>query len=159
MNWNPTTYFQHLTATNRLAQQYQFRFCRVNGLEGLEEALQAMQSTKNFVCVSDLSDSYIELENSPHTRRIKTVFLCMRHKIDDMQQREQCMRTMQELFRQFMSHLLRQRTQLEQQLISLDPRIQYNEIDKYFFSGCACTYFQIATDHYTDLQYNADEWE
>lgn len=159
MNWNATTYFEQLTAHNKLARQYGFRFCRVNGLEGLEEALKSMQNTKNFVCVSDLSDSYIEVENSPHTRRIKTVFFCMRHRIDDMQAREQCMRTMQELFRQFMSHLLLQRTQLEQQLIALDPRVQYNEIDQYFFSGCACTYFQIATDHYTNLVYNADEWE
>ncbi|MBQ0062995.1 MAG: hypothetical protein KBS94_03070 [Prevotella sp.] len=32
------------------------------------------------------------------------------------------------------------------------------EIDRYFFSGCACAYFQIATDVYTDLRYNQEEW-
>ena len=158
MNWNATTYFQQLTASNKLAVHHNFRFCRVSGLEGFEEALQAMQGTANFVCVSDLSDSYIEIENSPHTRRVKTVFFAMRYKIDDMQQREQKMRIMQELFRQFMSHLLRERQQLEQNLIHLDPRVQFNEIDQYFFSGCACCYFQIATDHYTNLEYKADEW-
>ena len=40
----------------------------------------------------------------------------------------------------------------------LDPRISFNEIDRYFFSGCACSYFQIAVDVFTDLRYNANEW-
>jgi hypothetical protein len=40
--------------------------------------------------------------------------------------------------------------------ISVNP---FSEIDRYFFSGCACAYFQIAVDVYTDLRYNADEWE
>lgn len=31
-------------------------------------------------------------------------------------------------------------------------------MNEYFFSGCACAYFQIAVDTFTDLRYNADEW-
>ena len=158
-NWDATTFFASLTAKNRFAQQNAFTFCRVSGLDGFEEALQQMQSATAMVCVSDTSQGYMEINNSPHTRRVKTIFLAMRHAIDDMTARQTCMDTMRELFRQFMSVLIQEKTQLEQQQLYLDPRIAFNEIDQYFFSGCACAYFQISVDTFTDLRYNADEWE
>ena len=65
---------------------------------------------------------------------------------------------MRELFRQFMSVLIMEQTRLQQNNIYLDPRISFQEIDKYFFTGCACAWFQIAVDTYTDLQFNKDEW-
>lgn len=157
-DWCATDFFRNLCATNKLAQSEKFTFCKVSGLEGFEEALQSMQSTTAFCCVSDISDGYTELNNTPRTRRVKTVFLAMRHAAEDMDARNECMETMRELFRQFMSVLTLERVKLEQNCIYLDPRISFNEIDRYFFSGCACAYFQIAVDVFTDLRYNADEW-
>lgn len=157
-NWDAVPFFAKLTADNRLAQAHQFRFCRVSGLDGLEEALQQMQSSTAFVCVSDIANGFTDLDNTPRTRRVKTVFLAMRHAVDDMTARQSCMDTMRELFRQFMSVLIQERTQLEQHCIYLDPRISFTEIDRYFFSGCACAFFQVAVDIYTDLRYNPAEW-
>jgi hypothetical protein len=82
----------------------------------------------------------------------------MRHVVNDMSARERCMDIMRELFRQFMSVLIMEQTRLQQNNIYLDPRISFQEIDKYFFTGCACAWFQIAVDTYTDLQFNKDEW-
>lgn len=157
-DWCATQFFEELVAKNLLAQKEQFRFCSVSGLEGFEEALQEMQSSVAFCCVSDIADGYTELNNTPRTRRVKTVFLAMRHSAEDMELRNSCMEIMRELFRQFMSVLTLERVKLEQNCIYLDPRISFNEIDRYFFSGCACAYFQIAVDVYTDLRYNPDEW-
>ena len=157
-NWNATAFFADLTQRNRFASSNGFRFCRVSGLEGFEEALAAMQSHKAFVCVSDISQGYTDINNTPHTRRVKTVFLAMRHAIDDMRARMACMDKLRELFRQFMSVLILEQTKLEQHCIYLDPRISFQEIDRFFFSGCACAYFQIAVDTYTDLQFNEAEW-
>ena len=158
-NWDATSFFQSLTAHCLFASAHGFSFCRVSGLDGFEDALAKMQSSKAFVCVSDISQGYTELNNTPHTRRVKTVFFAMRHAIDDMAARQQCMDIMRELFRQFMTVLILERTKLEQHTIFLDPRISFQEIDQYFFSGCACAYFQIAVDTYTDLRYNANEWD
>ena len=83
----------------------------------------------------------------------------MRHAIDDMTARDRCMETMRELFRQFMSKLILEQTKLQENCIYLDPRISFQEIDRYFFSGCACAYFQIAVDTYTDLRFNPEEWQ
>lgn len=83
----------------------------------------------------------------------------MRHAIDDMAARQHCMDTMRELFRQFMSKLILEKTKQEQHNIYLDSRISLQEIDQYFFSGCACAFFQIAVDTYTDLRYDPSEWQ
>jgi len=158
-DWQASAFFETLLVKNKLARSERFVFCRVSGLDGFEEALADMQTTANFCCVSDIADGYTELNNSPRTRRVKTVFLAMRHRAEDMEARAACMETMRELFRQLMSVLILEKTKLEQSAIYLDPRISFNEVDRYFFSGCACAYFQIAVDKYTDLRYNADEWE
>ena len=157
-DWNATTFFEDLLSKNKLARSENFVFERVSGLEGFEEALSDMQSATAICAVSDIADGYTELNNSPRTRRVKTVFLAMRHAAENMETRSECMETMRELFRQFMSVLILEKTKLEQSCIYLDPRISFNEIDRYFFSGCACAYFQIAVDKYTDLRYNEAEW-
>lgn len=157
-DWNASQFFEDLVAKNVLAQKGHFRFCSVSGLEGFEEALQVMQSSVAFVAVSDINDGYTELNNTPRTRRVKTIFLAMRHAPEDMTSRNECMDIMRELFRQFMSVLTLERVKLEQNCIYLDSRISFNEIDRYFFSGCACAYFQIAVDVFTDLRFNPDDW-
>ncbi len=156
--WDAAAFFENLTATNRLARQEGFTFCRVSGLDGFEDAVNTMQTSKAFVCVSDIADGYTELNNTPRTRRVKTVFFAMRHSAEDMEARAECMGIMRELFRQFMSRLLPEKVRLEQNCIYLDHRISFNEIDRYFFNGAAGAYFQIAVDVFTDLRYNADEW-
>ena len=174
INWDAVAFFEHLTKTNKLAQKEGFLFCRVSGLEGFEECIHALQSTANFIAVSDIAQGYTGLNTTPHTRRVKTVFLAMRHALDDMQARQQCMDIMRELFRKFMSMLIQEKTRVEagyprepgkpyekgsQGCVYLDPRISFQEIDRYFLSGCACACFQIATDVYTDLRYNQEEWD
>jgi len=157
-NWDAVNFFEQLTDENLLAREEKFTFCRVSGLDGFEEALETMQSSVAFVCVSDIAGGYTELNNTPRTRRVKTVFLAMRHALNDMAARQECMDTMRELFRQFMSKLILEKTKLEQHCIYLDPRITFTEIDRYFASGCACAYFQIAVDMFTDLRYDKGEW-
>lgn len=151
-------FFEELTLTNKLAKSEHFVFCRVSGLDGFEEAVNTLQSTSAFVCVSDIADGYTELNNTPRTRRIKTVFFAMRHAAEDMTARTECMEIMRELFRQFASRLILEKTRLEQSCIYIDPRISFNEIDRYFFNGAAAAYFQIAVDVFTDLRFRQEEW-
>lgn len=157
-NWDATLFFESLTASNKLAKSEGFAFRRVSGLEGFEECLHTMQNDIAVVAVSDIAQGYTNLENTPHTRRVKTIFLAMRHALDDMAARQQCMDTMREIFRQFMSVLIQERIRVQKEQIYLDSRISFNEIDRYFMSGCACAYFQVATEVYTDLRYNNEEW-
>ena len=157
-NWDATTFFERLTDTNILARNKKFRFCKVSGLQGFEDALASMQTTTAFVCVSDTAEGYTELNTTPRTRRVKTVFFAMRHQLGNMAARLDCFDTMRELFRQYMSVLILEQTKLQERSLYLDPRIRFSEIPEYFASGCACASFQIAVDIYTDLRYNQSEW-
>lgn len=157
-NWDAETFFRILTRANKLAQQHHFKYCRVSGLQGFEEVLDSAQSDTAFVAVQTEDDGYMSLVNSPHTRRVKTVYLAMRHPINRMDLRSSCFSIMQEIFRQFMSKLLMEKTRLRENHIYLDERISFNEIEQYFAQGCACAYFNIATEVYTDLRYNSEEW-
>ena len=142
-DWNATRFFADLLKINRLAKKENFTFCSVSGLEGFEQTLHSVQTAKAFCCVSDIADGFTELDNTPHTRRVKTVFLAMRHAVDYVEARNECMETMRELFRQFMSALNLERIRLQQNCIYLDRRISFTEIDRYFFSGCACAYLSL----------------
>ena len=150
-NWDAADFFRRLTESNKLARSKNFKFCLVSSLEGFEEALARMQSSTAFVCVSDVS--------SGSTVRTKTVFFAVRHKIDDMKARMEAFDLQREIFRQFMSKLILESTRLAEDRIFIDQKIRFSEIDKYFFSGCACSFFNISVSTYTDLRLNADEWE
>lgn len=158
INWNSIDFFSRLVKANRFAAKHGFKFHSVTGLEGFHSTMSDALRTKAFVCVSDSSEGSMDIDNTPHTRRVKTVFLAIRHEATDADARADRMETMRELFRQFMSVLIQERARLEENCIYVDPHISFSEIDKYFFTGMACAFFQIAVDTYTDLSYNEDEW-
>lgn len=157
-NWDAAAFFERLTNANKLAKSKNFRFARVSSLEGYHTLISKTLEMTACVAVSDTSEGGTEMNNTPHTRRVKTVFLFMRHAVDRQDLRQKCLDIMNELFRQFLSVLIREKTRLSEDSIYIDPYIKFTEIDKYFYSGGACAFFQIAIDTFTDLSYNPDEW-
>ena len=147
-----------LPRTNRQRKSI-LAFSVYRGLKVLKKYFATFSPLPTLFVSSDIAQGYTELNTTPHTQRVKTVFFAMRHALDDMEARQECMDIMRELFRQFMSVLIQEKTRVEEEHIYLDPRISFQEIDRYFLSGCACSFFQVATDVYTDLRYNQEEWE
>ncbi len=157
-SWDAIPFFRDLHARNKLVQEKGYEFAVVSGLSGLEEYIALAQMATAAVCVSDVSTGFTEMNNTPHTRRVKTVFLMKRHALNDMAARERCMDEMREIFRQFMTVLFKEKTRIEQGILYLDPRVQFNEIEQYFAMGCACAFFNISYDVYTNLVYRPEEW-
>ena len=112
-NWDATAYFRDLLHRNKLAREKGYRFAMVSGLAGLEEYIEQARTATAAVCISEISPGYTEMNNTPHTRRVKTVFMMKRHAINDMKARQACMDEMRELFRQMMSVLFKERTKNE----------------------------------------------
>lgn len=158
MNFDATTYFRTLTSTNKKAVNNGFVFCEVSSLEGFEEALARMQNSANFVCVSEVDAGSITPEKNPHISRVKTIFIAMRHALDNMPARRQCFQDMQELFRQFLSKLYKDEDQFRMQGLYFDWNISFQEMPTYFFNGCACAYFHIKVTTCPSLAYDANEW-
>lgn len=156
--WDAEAFFRKLHSRNRMCRKLGFTFGSCAGLQGLYDALAQAGNSPNFMAIDDSSEGYVSLHNSPYVRSVKTVFISMRHKAGNMKLREQALSVMREIFRQFMTILIKERVKLEENNINIDPRIQFNEIESYFFTGAACAYFQIAVDTELDLRDNPDEW-
>lgn len=157
-DWNASEFFRRLLEHNVLAIEKGFRFCSVSGLQGLEDMLHIMQDTANFFAVSDTSDGALDMSGSPRFRRVKTVFMAMRHAESDMAARLRCMNTMREIFRQMMTVLFREAPRIRGEFVFIDKRVAFSEIDRYFFSGCACAYFQISVNVFSDLCVCRQDW-
>lgn len=158
INWDAAEYFERLIKCNKLAKENGFRFATVSSLDGFHESISSALTTTALVAVSDTSSGAMVVSGSPYTRRIKTVFLFMRHAVGDSKSRARAMATLEELFRQFMSALILEKTRLAEDHLYIDDRISFTEVDKYFYTGGACAFFQIAVDTMTDISYNSDEW-
>ena len=156
--WNAADFFSRLLSCNKFALENGFKFARVSSLEGFEELISRALTVQAYVAVSDTSQGSFIINNTPHSRRVKTVFMFMRHKVADMAAREKRMDKIRELFRQFMSVLILERTRIRENYIYIDENVSFTEIDRYFYTGGACAYFQIYIDTYTDISYNSNEW-
>lgn len=158
-NWDAQSFFKKLTDCNRFARENGYVFHSVSGLDGFNATLTNAARTKAFVCVNDTSGGALSLDdNTSHAGRVKTVFMAYRHKAEDENARQAAFDNMRELFRQFMSVLIQEKTRLDENCIYIDRRITFSEIERYFYLGAACAYFQIKIDTFTDLSYNEDEW-
>jgi hypothetical protein len=156
--WSAVDFFKRLTESNKLCQEKNFKCVTISGLEGLEEAIARLQSTPNLICVVENAAGYTMFDNTPHTRKVRTVFISMRHKLDDMEARQRCMDTIYELHRQFCSMLIMEKTRLSENMQFLNPQINLQEVSKYLIPGTAICMFELSVDTYIDLQYNPDEW-
>lgn len=156
--WNPLAFFKGLVETNKLCQQKGFKCVAVSGLEGMEEAIARMQSTPNLVMVAENAAGYTLFDATPHTRKVRTVFIAMRHLHDDMTARQACMDTIFEIHRQFCSVLIKEKTRLQENMQYLNPQITLQEVDKYLVPDTAICMFELSVDTYIDLQFKADEW-
>lgn len=159
-DFDSISFFRRLTECNRLANEYDFRFAVVSGLEGFEDALHQFQDLNALVAVDDTSQGDIDITNTPHKKSFRTVYLFMRHSIEEnwQENRQRCFEVMRELFRQFATVLIRERTRLRLDNVIIGDRITFNEIDRYFFLNGACAFFQIEVDKFVSLVLDESEW-
>ena len=156
--WDAGTFFRRLVERNKLCKEKGFRYVTISGLDGLEEAIATMQNNPNLVMVSENAAGATRLDNTPHVTKVRTVFIAMRHKHDDMTARKTCMDIIFELHRQFGSVLIQESTRLRENMQFLNPEITLQEVDKYLVPDTAICMFELAVSTYIDLQYTPEEW-
>jgi hypothetical protein len=90
---------------------------------------------------------------------VRTVFIAMRHKLNDMAARRSAMETIAEVHRQFCSRLIQERTRLQENMQYLDNRINLQEVSQYLIPGTAICMFEISVDTFIDLSYHPEHWQ
>lgn len=157
-NWNASDYFRMLVESNLLAIANDMKFYIGSGLNSFEQAVDNFLDVLCFCMLTESADGRLSTDTSPNARRVKTVFLAMRHGENDMKARRKCLDVLTEIFRQFMSHLNREKIKLLQQGIYIEPVIEFHEFNEFFFSGCAAVYFHIPFSTAVDLRFDESQW-
>lgn len=158
LGWDAYPYFEKIVSENKICRTNNYQLCRVSSLQGFEDALNKFQSGKAFVCVADESDAKLCLNNTGHSKFIKTVFLAKRHPANDMAKRDEAFKELRTLGRQLLSRFLKEKQRIDLGFLYIDNEVNFSEIPQAFFNGCACLYFNIMVGVYVDLSYNEAEW-
>lgn len=160
-NFDGYSYFEQICSKNKLAIEQGFRFCRVMGLHGMEEAISGIKKHTCFFCVDDTNDgTTVQSNGGFFKRRVFTVFLLKRYKFGDMEEQHRALEVCRRLYDQICSRMIVDKEELGNQLIYLNTeRIHFREMEKYFLSGCAGVYFMIDVDEPINLCYEPEQWE
>lgn len=157
--WNALQYFTALAQANRLASSTGFKVTEVSGPAGLVSILADVMQSPDIIAVDDTTEGFSSIEASPYQEKTKTVFFCSKHEALDLSARASCLDLHREIFRQFLSMIIRQRTRLLQSYITLNPRIALQEIDRHFAPGYACSTFTMHVRLPMDLRLRHEEWD
>ena len=154
-------YFRSLCENNKLAQADNFHYCTCSGIESLQEPLQNYRTKNAFFVVDDTTDSAVFRGRAGgyYCRRVFTVFLLRRYRIDDMKDRQEQLNKCRTLFHQLMSKLIVDEDDLKEDLVYLkSDSVMSRELGQYFMSGCTGLYFMIEVSEPIDLIFDDSQW-
>ena len=158
--WDATEYIRDLTERNRLAQQEECKFALVSGWEGLTEVIQNMRKHKAFVAIDETAESMTHKVGAGYFEtKVHTVFLLMRYKALDEEDRLAKLRICREIMRQFQAKMIIDAEQLAAATIYLDSDFQAREIGRIILNGLTGLYFTFSFDRPQELVLKADDWD
>lgn len=154
-------YFKALCNRNKLAKANNFYPCACSGINSLQEVLENFRRQSAFFAVDDTNDGVTERRSGGFfKKRTFTIFIMKRYKIDNMADRQEALDICRELSAQVHSRLLRDREEMNNELVYLNADNVYTrELGEYFISGCTGLYFMIDVSEPIDLTYKDEEWE
>lgn len=155
-----TAYFSELTRTNRLACRNKFVFCTCSGVDYLEGVLEHFRTAAHLVCTSDIcEETTFQQGGGWFRRRLLTVFVLSRFNPQQAGSYAEAMDLCRELYRQFVSQMLHDRTGLSDRLLYMNlADIRSRELGGSFLNSCTGLYFMISVDEPVELVYRPEEW-
>lgn len=154
-------YLEQVTSKNKLCRREGFRLTTCSGINGLEGLLQQFQQTANFIAIDDITTgSTTNHSGGWFERRTFTVFILMRHRFGDEQDRQDKLMTCRRLKHQLQSRFILDQADLNNELVYLGvDNMPASDMAQYFLNGCTGLYFMVNVDEPVDLSYDAQEWE
>lgn len=102
------SYFRDLTKKNKLTQELGFLATTCSSPMAFEGMLANMQKSRNFIVIDDTNDGNVAVNGDGSFRKIVTytVWILMRYRLNDMNDRQEKLNTCRKIFRQFLSRIL-----------------------------------------------------
>lgn len=157
--WNAVSYFETLAGSLKLTKG-KYQFCRVSGINYLEDLLNAPKTNAAYFAVDDSDDGVtIRYGGGFFNRRAIVVYLLKKYKISNQLEREAALNETREIRIKLISRLLKDSSSVQELLFLDKTRIPYHEVPGYFASGTAGNYFIITIDEPLDITFDATDWE
>lgn len=156
------SYFRDLTKLNKLTTELGFISTTCSTPASFEGMLQNMAKSKNFVVIDDTNEGNVAINGDGSYRKVitYTVWILMRYKQFDMNDRQEKLNICRKIFRQFLSKIVidKYNWQNTYNTYTLSDQIDSREIGAYFINGLTGVEFHLDVSEPLDLEYNYEEW-
>lgn len=161
-SFDAVVYFYALTERNKLAQEKGFVPVTISSTDNLEGLMEEYRDNDRFVAVTDTNSGNLSSPDGAYgfsKRRAYTVFILSAYEYGNMQSRQEELELCRELFRQFVSRILRDKYLYEEKQMYFDTHaIPNQELGRYYLSGMAGLHFTLYVQEPVDLQYEENQW-
>ena len=120
-----------------------------------------MSKSRNFIVIDDTNDGNVAINGDGSFRKVVTytVWILMRYKFNDMNDRQEKLNTCRKIFRQFLSRIIIDKMKWESDFTYLlSDQVDNREIGAYFINGLTGVEFHIDVSEPLDLVYDNEEW-
>lgn len=156
--FNAVPYFENLCGNLKLTVQGRYKFSRVTGIEYLEDILSGIKEPAYFA-VDDTDDGVTVREGAGYfNKRVITVFLLRKFKVDNMIDREQKLEETRQIRTKIISRLIKDSTILPELMFLDKVRFPYKEVPGYWAAGTCGIYFFITVKDPVSLIYDANDY-
>lgn len=155
-------YFADMTYRNKLAQERGFVPVTISNTDNLEGLMEEFRDNDRFVAITDTNSGNLSSPDGAYgfsKRRAYTVFILSAYEYGNMEARQEEMELCRELFRQFVSRILRDKYLYDEKQMYFDTHaIPNQEIGRYYLSGMTGLHFTLYVQEPVDLQYEESQW-
>ena len=161
-SFDAIAYFYALTERNKLAKEKGFVPVTISNTDNLEGLMEEYRDNDRFVAVTDTNSGNLSSPDGAYgfsKRRAYTVFILSAYEYGNMQSRQEELELCRELFRQFVSRILRDKYLYDEKQMYFDTHaIPNQELGRYYLSGVAGLHFTLYVQEPVDLQYEENQW-
>jgi hypothetical protein len=157
--WNAVSYFETLTGKLKLTKGI-YTFCRVTGLNNLEDILANLTTSKAFLAVDDTDDgATIQIGGAYFNRRTVVVYILKKYDFKSQADREDKTNETRAIQNKLLAKLIKDSSEIDDLTYLQKSRFPYHEVPGMFAAGTTGVYFILTLDEPVNLVYDGNDWE
>jgi len=157
--WNAVTYFENLNNTLKLTKG-KYTFCRVTGINYLEDVLSNLASSDAFLAVDDTDDGVtIEKGGGYFDRRSIVVYVLKKYDFNNQIDRETKTNETRLIRKKLLAKLIKDSSSVDGLMFLDKTRFPYHEVPGMFAAGTCGIYFIATLNEPVELIHDDNDYE
>ena len=157
--WNAIAYFETVNNSLKLTKD-KYTFCRLTGLNYLEDILANIKGSTAFLGVDDTDDGLtIQSGGGWFNRRSVVVYILKKYDLKSQTDREEKLNETRLIHKKLLAGLIKDSGTLDDLMFLDKSRFPYHEVPGMFAAGTCGVYFILTLNEPTELIYDATDYE